>query len=200
MSTRKRNRQPDTLNEARDSTMVAAVRTYLDDMGWTYEQAEWDEGERVLITTRIHVDPVVSRTVFDIAPGRQRFGLFAYAPFNVPKEKRMAVMEYLTRANYRLFLSKFEFDLSDGGLRTVCSVIPEDSDLSVAMVSRMCRDEHLVLKLYLPGVLAIVHGSQSAQQAWQALLDREAAEGEDETQAQIAENDPEGQDRYDRTK
>jgi hypothetical protein len=116
-----------------------------------------------------------------------------YVPFSVPEDKRLAVMEYLTRANYRLFLSKFEFDLTDGELRTVCTAIPEESDLSVAMVSRMRRDVHWVLEHYLPGILAILYGSQTSQQAWQALLDREAAEAEDETPGQITEQDPAGQ-------
>jgi hypothetical protein len=194
MSTRKKDRQPETSIAAQDSVMVAAVKTYLDDMGWTYEQAERDNGERVLITTRVHVDPVVSRTVFDVAPSRQRFGLFSYVPFSVAEDKRLAVMEYLTRANYRLFLSKFEFDLSDGELRTVCMAIPEDSVLSLAMVSRMRRDVHSVLEHYLPGVLAILYGSQTAQQAWQALLDREAAKSESNEQTQLSEEERADQD------
>jgi hypothetical protein len=181
MSTRKKKGQEVTPVAATDSTMVTAVRAYLDDMGWSYEESEREQGDRVLITTRVHVGPVSSRTVFDIGVGRQRFGLFAYVPFNVPEANRMAVMEYLTRANYRLFLVKFEFDLNDGELRGVCTVIPEDSALSVAMVRRMRRDVHSVLEHYLPGVLAIVYGQQTAQQAWQALLDQEAAEAEEES-------------------
>jgi hypothetical protein len=176
MSTRKMDHQPETPIASQDSTMVAAVKTYLDDMGWTYEQAERDDGERVLITTRVHVDPVVSRTVFDVAPGRQRFGLFAYVPFSVPEDKRLTVMEYLTRANYRLFLAKFEFDLDDGELRVASTAIPEDSVLSVEMIRRMRQDVHSVMEHYLPGVLAILYGNHTANEAWQALKASEAAE------------------------
>ena len=85
-----------TLSDPQGLAMVATVKAFLDDMGWTYEPSEREAGDRVLLTTRIHVDPVLSRTVFDSVVSRQRYGLFAYVPFNVPKEQRMAVTEYLT--------------------------------------------------------------------------------------------------------
>lgn len=176
MSTRKQDSQQPTPAPAQQATLVDTVKAYLDDKGWSYELSERDEGERVLLTTRIHVEPVVSRTVFDIGVSRNRLGIFAYVPFTVPVDHRMAVMEYLTRANYRLFLAKFEFDLSDGEWRALCPVIPDDSALTVAMVRRMRHDVHSAIEHYAPGVLAIMYGQQTAQQAWQAMLDREAAE------------------------
>jgi hypothetical protein len=159
-----------------ESPMLTAVKDYLDDLGWTYDIAERDEGERLRITTKVHLDPVLCKTCFEIHETRQRFGIFAYAPFMVSEEKRAAVMEYLTRANYRLFLAKFEFDLDDGELRVVSTAIPEDSVLSVEMIRRMRQDVHSVMEHYLPGVLAILYGNRTPNEAWQALKASEAAE------------------------
>ena len=184
MSKRKRDSQQVPPPPSQNPSMVDVVKNYLDDREWSYEQNEREKGDRILLTTRIHVDPVVSRTVFDIGVSRNRLGIFAYGPFTVPEEKRMAVMEYLTRANYRLFLAKFEFDLNDGEWRAVCTVIPDDSALTVAMVRRMRRDVHSVIEHYVPGVLAIIYGQQTAWQAWQAMLDREAAEEAEQAAAE----------------
>ena len=177
-----------------ESPMLDAVITYMDDLGWNYTVSERDDGARVVVTTRVNVEPVVYKTCLDINEAGRRFGIFAYAPFTVPEDKRLAVMAYLTRANYRLFLAKFELDLNDGELRSVCTAIPEDASLSIDMVRRMRQAVHDALEIYAPGILAIIYGNQTADQAWQALMDREAAEklaGENDTA--LLEAEPESE-------
>ena len=162
-----------------DSRMVAVVKACLEELGWSYEISE-KGSDRTLITTRVQVDHATCRTHFDIAEPRQRFGIFVFAPFAVPEGKRSAVMAYLTRANYRLYLAKFELDMTDGELRTACTVMPEESRLSLEMVRRMRRGAHGAMEIYLPGILSILYGNCTADQAWQALLDREAEEASPE--------------------
>lgn len=163
-----------------DDSMVAVVKDCLAELGWSYDIAEKDDPDRILITTRVRLDDVLCRTQFNLSETRQRFGIFVYAPFAVPEHKRQAVMTYLTRANYRIFLAKFEFDLSDGELRSVATVMPEDSQLSLEMVRRMRRDAHGAMEIYLPGILSILYGDLTADQAWQALMYREAQEASSE--------------------
>ena len=166
--------------------MFTVVKACLEDLKWSYEVSERDD-DRVVITTRVRLEDLTCRTQFVLSESRQRLGIFVYLPFAVPEERRMAVMEYLTRVNYRIFLAKFEFDLSDGELRAVCAVITEDATLSLEMVQRMRRDAHGVMETYVPGILSIVYGHRTAQDAWQALLDREAEE-----QASVAGETPAG--------
>ena len=158
-----------------DGSMVAVVKDCLEELGWSYEISE-KGSDRTLITTRVQVDHATCRTHFDISEPRQRFGIFVFAPFAVPEGKRSAVMAYLTRANYRLYLAKFEMDMTDGELRTACTVMPEESHLSLEMVRRMRRGAHGAMEIYLPGILSILYGDCTADEAWQALLDREAEE------------------------
>lgn len=162
-----------------DGPMVAVVKACLEELGWSYEISEKVE-DRILITARVQVDHATCRTHFDISDPRQRFGIFVFAPFAVPEGKRPAVMAYLTRANYRLYLAKFELDMSDGELRTACTVMPEESHLSLGMVRRMRRGAHGAMEIYLPGILSILYGDCTADQAWQALMDREAEEASSE--------------------
>ena len=190
MSTRKeceKEQDQDVMAPEAAGPMLMVVRACLEDLGWSYEVSE-KEPERTVITTRVRLEDVTSRTQFILSETRQRLGIFVYLPFDVPEDRRMAVMEYLTRVNYRIFLAKFEFDLSDGELRAVCAVITEDATLSLEMVQRMRRDAHSVMETYAPGILSIVYGHQAAKDAWQSLLDREAEE-----QASVAGETPAGQ-------
>ena len=190
MSTRKeceKEQDQDVMAPEAAGPMLMVVRACLEDLGWSYEVSE-KEPERTVITTRVRLEDVTSRTQFILSETRQRLGIFVYLPFDVPEDRRMAVMEYLTRVNYRIFLAKFEFDLSDGELRAVCAVITEDATLSLEMVQRMRRDAHSVMETYAPGILSIVYGHQAAKDAWQSLLDREAEE-----QAPVAGETPAGQ-------
>ena len=189
MSARKKNPKEqgqDAMAPEADGPMFTVVKACLEDLKWSYEVSERDD-DRVVITTRVRLEDLTCRTQFVLSESRQRLGIFVYLPFAVPEERRMAVMEYLTRVNYRIFLAKFEFDLSDGELRAVCAVITEDATLSLEMVQRMRRDAHGVMETYVPGILSIVYGHRTAQDAWQALLDREAEE-----QASVAGETPAG--------
>ena len=192
MSTRKeyeKEQDQDVMAPEAAGPMLMVVRACLEDLGWSYEVSE-KEPERTVITTRVRLEDVTSRTQFILSETRQRLGIFVYLPFDVPEDRRMAVMEYLTRVNYRIFLAKFEFDLSDGELRAVCAVITEDATLSLKMVQRMRRDAHSVMETYAPGILSIVYGHLAAKDAWQSLLDRESEE-----QAPATEDTPAGQER-----
>ena len=189
MSARKKNPKEqgqDAMAPEADGPMFTVVKACLEDLKWSYEVSEKDD-DRVVITTRVRLEDLTCRTQFVLSESRQRLGIFVYLPFAVPEDRRMAVMEYLTRVNYRIFLAKFEFDLSDGELRAVCAVITEDATLSLEMVQRMRRDAHGVMETYAPGILSIVYGHRTAQDAWQSLLDREAEE-----QASVAGETPAG--------
>ena len=192
MSARKKHskeQDQDAMAPEADGPMFMVVKACLEDLRWSYEVSEKDD-DRVLITTRVRLEDLTCRTQFVLSESRQRLGIFVYLPFAVPEERRMAVMEYLTRVNYRIFLAKFEFDLSDGELRAVCAVITEDATLSLKMVQRMRRDAHSVMETYAPGILSIVYGHLAAKDAWQSLLDRESEE-----QAPATEDTPAGQER-----
>lgn len=186
--TRKANEQPDPSGSA--NPMLQVVLQDLSDLGWTHDVRE--EDERTVVTTRVSQNHGAVRAVFDINVSRDRFGIFVYAPLHIPEANRSDVMVYLTRANYRVYLSKFEFDLRDGELRVVSSVIPAGSTLSVQMVARMRRDALRVMDVYMPGVLAIVYGHRTADEAWEAL-NAEQTDESDVTTAAEAETASSGQ-------
>lgn len=53
---------------------------------------------------------------------------------NVPEDRRLALAEFLTRANYGLFIGNFEMDWQDGEVRYKTSIDVAGDRLSTALV------------------------------------------------------------------
>ncbi|MEY2699409.1 MAG: hypothetical protein RIQ52_164 [Pseudomonadota bacterium] len=149
-STESANTMPVPLHDDASGALLAKVLGYLDELDWRYSVKTLEEERHWRVTMRVVARVVLCRTIFDIDDVRQRFGVVAYAPFLVPEDRREAVMLYLTRANYRLYLAKFEFDFSDGEISTVCNVIHEDAEVSVQMIDRMRSSVHAAMRDFMP--------------------------------------------------
>ncbi|MFM2007139.1 MAG: hypothetical protein RLZZ09_2794 [Pseudomonadota bacterium] len=169
------------------SPLEAAVVAYLDELGWNYERRPSKTGDKVSLITHVNLDTARVRYCLDIVPSRHGFGIFAYAPFDIPESRRHEVMLYSTRINHRIYLSKIEMDLEDGELQVVSTAIVEDAELSQAMIGIMMRNVHSVMDTYLPGILAIIHGQRTADEAWRAVL---AGEVTDDVHQELDESSP----------
>lgn len=86
------------------------------------------------------------------------FFFYSVCPVNVPEDKRMAMSEFLTRANYGLKIGNFEMDFSDGELRYKTSVDVENGSLSSALVSNLVYANLWTMDRYLPGILSVIYG------------------------------------------
>src|SRR5260221_4823931 len=47
----------------------------------------------------------------------EQFVFYSFYAVKAPESKRVTAMEYVTRANYGLFIGNFELDMSDGEVR-----------------------------------------------------------------------------------
>lgn len=96
---------------------------------------------------------------------KQRFIFYSVLDSKVPPQKRAAVAEYLTRANYGLVLGNFEMDFSDGEVRYKTSVDVEGGQLTTGMVKTMVYTNVLMMDRYLPGIMNVVYGGVSPADA-----------------------------------
>ena len=90
----------------------------------------------------------------------QAAGLFAFysaAPAIPPAERRLAVAEYLTRANSALMLGNFEMDLAGGAALFKTSALFE-ADPSPDVIKRLLEINVETMDMYLPGLLAVSAG------------------------------------------
>lgn len=90
---------------------------------------------------------------------------YSICPLTVGPAKRLAVAEYLTRANYGLIIGNFEMDLDDGEIRYKTSLDAENSELTSGMIRNAVYASVLMMDKYLPGILSILGGNVPPKQA-----------------------------------
>jgi len=94
-----------------------------------------------------------------------QFIFHSLCPVNAPEDKRLAVAEFLTRANYGLFIGNFEQDFGDGEIRYKTSIDVEGDRLSLALVQQLVYVNVLMMDTYLPGIMAVIYGNVSPAEA-----------------------------------
>jgi hypothetical protein len=82
-----------------------------------------------------------------------------------PEEKRAAVAEYLTRANYGLPVGNFEFDYRDGEIAYKTGLDVENDELTPALVRNMVQANLSTFDRYYPGLMEIIYGDTAPEAA-----------------------------------
>lgn len=138
----------------------AMVRFFRED-DWKFEQVEGKPILRMGFAGDNGKWTCMARAIEDA----QQFIFYSIAPANVPEDKRREMAEFITRANYGMRIGNFEMDFSDGELRYKSSIDGEDDRLSAPLVKHMVYPNVLMMDKYLPGILGILYGNKTAQQA-----------------------------------
>lgn len=89
-----------------------------------------------------------------------------YLPMKVEEDKRAAVAEYLTRANYGLHVGNFEMDMTDGEVRyKTTGVADEDTMPGLDVIRRLTYVGFSMFDRYVPSLLSILYGGKTAEEA-----------------------------------
>jgi len=91
--------------------------------------------------------------------------VYSICPVKTPEDRRMAVAELLTRANYGLFIGNFELDFDDGEIRYKTSIDVKDDRLSPALVKPLVYANVLMMDYYLPGIMSVIYGNVAPAEA-----------------------------------
>jgi hypothetical protein len=149
-------------------TDINPTATLFETLSAFFSENEW-------LATRLGEEPVL-QLAFQGTNGRwlcfaqareemRQVVFYSVAPIQVPAEKRAAVAEFTTRANYGLILGNFELDFGDGELRYKTSLDIEGVDLVPAMLQPLTFVNVSTMDRYLPGLMAVVYGGQSPEAA-----------------------------------
>lgn len=103
----------------------------------------------------------------------RRFVFLSVMQSPVPEDKRLAVAEFLTRANYTLLLGNFEMDFSDGEVRYKTAIAVDDGGLTQAMIKVMVYTNVLSMDRYLPGIMSVIEGGASPEAALADIEEKE---------------------------
>jgi hypothetical protein len=100
---------------------------------------------------------------------QQQFVFYAVGPVKVPEKDRLAVAEFLTRANYGLIIGNFELDFSDGEVRYKASLDVENAELSEALVKNLVYAAVLTMDRYITGIMRVMYGGATPVEAIQEI-------------------------------
>jgi hypothetical protein len=95
----------------------------------------------------------------------EEFLFYAVAPVKVPEMDRLAVAEFLTRANYGLRIGNFELDYSDGEVRYKSSIDFEGQNLTSDFIRNAIYPAVHTMDRYLPGLLRVSFGGATPHEA-----------------------------------
>ena len=102
---------------------------------------------------------------------------YSACPVKAPEDRRMALAEFLTRANYGLFIGNFELDMNDGEIRYKTSIDVEGDRLTPALVKPLVYANALMMERYLPGIMSVIYGDVAPAEAV-ARVERTASRAE----------------------
>jgi hypothetical protein len=88
---------------------------------------------------------------------------YAVAPVQVEEAARPAVAEFITRANYGLWIGNFEMDWDDGEVRYKSSLDFEGVVLTGELIRNAISPAVQMMVCYLPGLLGVMDGKPPAQ-------------------------------------
>ena len=88
--------------------------------------------------------------------------VYSNAPAHVPPDRRPAMAEFLTRANFGLTIGNFEMDVADGELHYKTAIDVTGDRLSQPLVDNLVQANLVIMDKYLPGILAVIDGAEPA--------------------------------------
>jgi hypothetical protein len=134
------------------SALLSVIAGFLEERGWPHERMP----DRDVITFAFDGDAERWVVYAEAQEDEQRAIFYSVVPFNVPQERRMAVAEFVTRANYGLSIGNFELDLDDGEVRFKTSLDVKGAELTVPLVERAVVMNLHATNRYLPGLQALM--------------------------------------------
>jgi hypothetical protein len=100
---------------------------------------------------------------------QQQFVFYSVMSVTAPPEKRPAIAEYITRANYGMVIGNFEMDYSDGEIRYKTSVDVEGTTINPALIQQCVYANVIISDRYLPGIMRVIYGDIAPQVALEEL-------------------------------
>jgi hypothetical protein len=96
---------------------------------------------------------------------QENFFFYSVYEEHIPEERRKAMAEFVTRANYGLKVGNFELDFSDGEVRFKTSIDVEKDRLTPALITNLVAANIWSMDRYWPGITAVAFEDVEPKQA-----------------------------------
>lgn len=139
----------------------AAVGAFLKEDGWHPQAMEENYIYRAHFAGRNGEVTCFAQVRVDL----EQFLFYVVMPMRVPADRRVAVAEFLTRANYGLRIGNFEMDFDDGEVRYKSSVDFEAAELTPTLIRNAIYPAVQTMDRYIPGVMTVIYGGKTPAEA-----------------------------------
>ncbi len=133
--------------------MLGQCIGFLEEDGWPYELLE---REITILKCRYTGESGDFQCWFQARDEVGQLMFYARPKTLVPPEKRMAVAELITRANYGMIIGAFELDLSDGEVRFKVCVDVEHIEITHDFLRNLSYTAVVNMDRYNPGICRVV--------------------------------------------
>jgi hypothetical protein len=96
---------------------------------------------------------------------RAQFVFYSICPVSVPESKRLALAEFIARANYGTIIGNFELDFVTGEIRYKTSIDISGSSLAYSQIKQLVYANVMMVDEYLPGIRAVIDNSTEPKNA-----------------------------------
>lgn len=145
--------------------LLGLMMEYFVEDEWVFNR----DGDDTILYLNVTGKSAEYRCVVRTIEDAEQVTFYSMAPIKVPEDKRLAVAEYITRANYGLRLGNLEMDYSDGEIRYKTSIDVEGGELTKVMIKNLIHANLSTMDRYMPGLMRVVYGGASPLEAVQSI-------------------------------
>lgn len=155
----------DTRKQGAETSLFRKVIEVLDSMDNRYDAIP-GEPSIIQFVQESNSGELDHRVSFLISEAQSLIMSHVSIPFIIPEETRLAVAEFVVRANFGSQFETIEVDLDTGAFHVRTSMIMDGGELSGDMVKHMLFGPMNWLEKHLPGIVGIAVGSLSPAEAY----------------------------------
>lgn len=141
--------------------LFVLVLQFFQDNDWSYEIVK----ENTILRLPVQANNGEWFCYAEIREEQQQFRFYSVCPVKAPPEKRLAISEFITRANYGLSIGNFELDFTDGEVRYKTSIDVEGSQLDPALIKQLVYHNVMTMDEYLPGIMKTIYSDVTSEEA-----------------------------------
>ena len=116
-----------------EGQLYPALKEFFIQDEWEFDESEFNGNP--VISARVSGD--VGEWEFLVIAMEEKSLVLFYSILdeNVPMDRRQAIADFITRANYDLWVGNFEQDMRDGEVRYKTSIVTEGGNLSADVIN-----------------------------------------------------------------
>jgi len=147
------------------SALYQTVIDFLQEVGYRFDEVPTDNPDVRIARADLQGENGAWRFYAEAHEDTHTVICYSTLDTRIPKGRRPAVAEFLTRANYGLILGNFEMDFGDGETRYKTSVAVGEERLTTALVGPLAAANTFTFDRYLPGIMRVAFGDKEPEDA-----------------------------------